>query len=368
MFELSNSQRPCFGLVPIPDGWQRMELKPSPYDNHTTVAYRDGTVLRKYIASGDNLYMEREICEQLSEDLKSLLPKTAKGKPVPLTATTLEKRTGQGMCLSWSRNNIGYTYLDLYSQTSQKAYYSNSYEALRSYRKEDFRHWVDAWCNETIDADLADIAAFAAQPREHQKWIEGDVFRFKINRHLYGYGRVLLNYTEMRRRKEPFWDILMGKPQVCSVYHIVTERKDVTVEELKELPSLPSVHIMDNKLFYGEFEVIGHLPITDHEDYPIMYGNSISALYRAVLLQCGRLYRRDDNGTAFSNSFTNHSIGFDLRFELPVLPQCIETGSNDPYWAQNNRDVNHDLRNPKNRDKLEQVCSQFGLSPAQLLK
>jgi len=142
----------------------------------------------------------------------------------------------------------------------------------------------------------------------------------------------------------------------------------VTPDELRELNSLPSVHMMDNHLFYGDFEIIGNIPIGEHEDYPIMYGGSISALYRGVLLQCGKLYRKIDDGTALYNNFMNHSIGFNLNFQLSVLLECIEKGSNEPYWAQDNWKVNRDLRNPKFHTQLEQVCRQFEIVPSQLIK
>ena len=85
-------------------------------------------------------------------------------------------------------------------------------------------------------------------------------------------------------------------------------------------------------------------------------------------LQCGKLFIRDDNGSALFPHMKNGLIGFDLRFDLAILQACIGAGSNEPYWAQNKWDINQDLRNPKNRTMLEQVCGQFGLSPAQLLK
>lgn len=368
MFELTNEQRKCFGLLPVDSNWIRIEPKPSPYDQHITISYLDGTVLRKFIETGDNKYTEYEICEQLSDDLKYLLPKTPKGKPVLLSAAALEKRTGFGMCLSYLRHNSGYSYISLYNHTSQKCYYSNDYEPIRSYGRYDFKQWVENWCNETTQADLIDVSHFVILPRQHVKFREGDVFRFKINRRLYGYGRILLDYALMRKKKEPFWDILMGKPLACSVYHIVTERKNVSIEELEHLNSLPSVHMMDNRLFYGDFEIIGNIPIGQSEDYPIMYGGSIDARYRAVLLQCGKLYRRDDNGTALFQEFTNQGIGFGLNFNLSVLQECINDGSNAPYWAQDNRKVNRDLRNPKLRTELEQICKQFDLEPSQLIK
>jgi hypothetical protein len=368
MFELTNEQRKCFGLLPVDSNWLRMEVKPSPYDQHTTISYLDGTVLRKVILTGSNLYNEYEICEQLTDDLQYLRPKTKKGKPVLLSAATLTKRTPIGMGLSYVRHSNGYSFIDLCSHTSQKSYYSNSYEPIRSYGMHDFQQWVDVWCSETTQADLADITRFSSESRQHVKFREGDVFRFKINRRLYGYGRILIDYALMRKKKEPFWDVLMGKPTVCSVYHIVTERKDVTVDELRGLDSLPSVHMMDNRLYYGDYEIIGNIPIGEHEDYPIMYGGSISALYRGVLLQCGKLYRKIDGGTALYNNFMNHGIGFNLNFQLAVLLECIEKGSNDPYWAQDNWKVNCDLRNPKFRAELERVCKQFDIVPSDLMK
>lgn len=368
MFELSNEQRRCFALLPVEENWTQLELKPSPYDHHTTLAYLDGRTLRKFIETGSNLYREYEICEQLSEDLQYLLPKTAKGKSVPLSAATLKNRTGLGMCLTYVRHNNGYTYYHVFSHTSEKHYYSNAYEATRTYAKDVFPQGVAQWCSETAEADLLDIARFSQEPRQRVKFREGDVFRFKINRRLYGYGRVLLDYARMRKTKEPFWDVLMGKPTVCSVYHIATERADVTVEELQALDSLPSCHMMDNHLFYGDFQIIGNIPIGEREDYPILYGSSIDARYRGVLLQCGKLYRKIDGGQALTNDFMNNGIGFTPDFSLSVLLEYIVQKSNAPYWAQNTWRVRGDLRNPKFRPELARIADQFGLDPAQLLK
>ena len=368
MFELTNEQRRCFGLQPVQSHWVRIEPKPSPYHQHTTIAYLDGTAVRKFIQTGSHIYTEYELDEQLSEDLRYILSKTATAKPILLSAATLEKRTPLGMGLSYTRNNRGYTDIMLFGHVSQQVYYSNAYEPMYTYGKDDFKQWVAQWCADTAPDDLAAIAQFAAQPRKHVKFREGDVFRFKINRRLYGYGRILVDYGLMRKKKIPFWDILAGKPLACSVYHITTERTDVSLAELEKLDSLPSVHIMDNHLYYGDYEIIGNIPIGESEDYPIMYGDSISALYRAVHLQCGKLFIRDDNGSALFPHMKNGLIGFDLRFDLAILQACIGAGSNEPYWAQNKWDINQDLRNPKNRTMLEQVCGQFGLSPAQLLK
>lgn len=363
MFELTNEQRKCFGLLPVEESWTLREIKASPYDDFQTYVYMDGTVIRKCILSGYDRFAEYELCEQLSEDGKYLLPKTAKGKPLLLSSSTLLKRHGFGMCLAYGKG-----YVSLTNQTSRCSYYVSGYDPLDIDNLEGFSQWVLHWCEDTTQEDREDIIKFASQARKHVKYQEGDVFRFKINRHLYGYGRILLDYDKMRKKKEPFWDILMTKPLVCSVYHIATENKYLTLKELKYLQSLPSTIITDNDLFYGEFEIIGNIPVRDREDYPIMYGDSIHIRENAVVLQCGKLYRRIENGAAIYRGFTNNGVGFSLNVKLPILLQCIAQNSNTPYWDQNNRSVNGDLRNPKFRAELEQICKQFGIAPSQLIK
>ena len=364
MFELTNEQRKCFGLLPVESAWTLIEVKASPYDDFRTYAYIDGTVIRKCILSGDNRFVEYELCEQLSEDRKYLLPKTAKGKPALLSSSILLKRKGFGMCLAYHK---GFIALD--NRTSLCTYYSSVYDPLNFNSLEGFAQWVLQWCADTTAEDCEDINRFRLQARKHVKYQEGDVFRFKINRRLYGYGRILLDYDKMRKKKEPFWDILMTKPLVCSVYHVATENKHLTFRELENLQSLPSDIMADNALFYGDYEVIGNIPVREHEDYPIMYGNSIQYRDRVVCLQCGKLYRRIENGAAIFNGFINNGVGFRLNVKLPVLLQCIAEGANTPFWNQEHwAPVNHDLRNPKFRTELEQICKQFGIVPSQLIK
>lgn len=278
MFELTNEQRKCFALTPVSDRWERIEAKPGPYDKFKTYLYLDDNTIVKCILSGDSQYCEYELSEKITPDRKYLLPKTAKGKPTLLSSSSIQRRNGVGMRLNYNDKNI-----HLYNEKTECSYYFNSYLNDDICDLNGFSRWVENWCNETTDADYADVVRFSQQKRKHIRYQEGDVFRFKIGRRLYGYGRILLDYDKMRRRKESFWDILMSKPIVCSVYHIVTERDDLSINELQDIHSLPSTIIVDNSLYYGEYEIIGNLPITEHEDYPIMYGNLRSLLDEKVV-------------------------------------------------------------------------------------
>lgn len=355
---LTNEQRECFGLKPICKNWDCIEAKPSRNDHRKTIVYLDGDRIVKCITVGDSEYCEYELSEQVSLDREYLLPKTAKGKPVLLTASTIAKRKGVGLRLSF----VSPGYISLYNLNTDWEYFSNYYSNDRSYDLDGFWKWIELWCAETTDADKADVLRFSEQKRKKAKYQEGDVFRFKIDRRLYGYGRVLLDYGKMRKNKEPFWDIIGYVPLVCSVYHIITERPDVTLDELKELGSLPSTFIADNSLYYGEFEIIGNLPISDHEDYPIMYGNSIAITERAVCYQCGKIFRKIEGEKAFYSDFRNNGIGFYLNIKEDVLRACIKEKSNMPYWnLYHEYATGRDLRNPKHKEILKKIQEQFNL-------
>lgn len=357
MYELTNDQRKCFALTPINDRWERIEAKPSPYDQFKTYLYLDGDTIVKCILSGDSQYCEHELSEKISADRKYLLPKTAKGRPTLLSSLSIQKRNGIGMRLNYNGKNI-----HLYNENTECSYYFNSYLDNGICDMNSFSQWVKKWCDETTGKDIADVVKFSHRERRHVRYREGDVFRFKIGRRLFGYGRILLDYDKMRKKKEPFWDILMCKPVVCSVYHIVTDRNDLSINELKSLRSLPSTIIMDNSLYYGEYEIIGNIPIGEFEDYPIMYGDSIRAGEKAVCYQCGRTYRRIENGTALYFDYKNNGVSNNLNFTLDILLKCIKDHSNDPYWENFYvRDVEHDLRNPKYADRLVQIKNQFDL-------
>lgn len=350
-FELTNEQRKYFALEPVAPHWTRIELKPSTYDLYTTIAYLDGNVVRKCILISFDRYTETAYNEPLSDDLQYLLPKTAKGKPVRLTSANLLKRKSHGMCLHYEKS-----FVSVYSSDNERIYYASHYEQ----GPDNFENWVRQWCQDSTLDDIQNIHQFAQEKKNHVKYHEGDVFRFKLTRRLYGYGRILLDYNKLRKDKVPFWDIWMSTPVVCSVYHIITETPDIAVDELRGLRSLPSTIIADNAFYYGTYEIIGNIPIQEVEDYPIMYGNSMDSSETAICLQYGKLYKRIENKSLPSSAYMQNSIGWTLNVELDMLSQCIQEHANDPYWkSYSPHFTRFDIRNPKNRHILKDAARRF---------
>ena len=368
LFELNNQQRACLGLAPVESHWELIQLTPSPYDQDASYAYVEETRIHKMIRVSGTSYMEYSMNETLSEDMKFILPKTAKGKPVKLSAATLGKKTPIGMAFAWSRN-----YLNIYSATSEQNYYCSSVEfpdlSLKTFP--EFLAWLNQWCAETTEEDLADVAAFAARPRVHQKYHEGDFFRYRIDRRHWAYGRILLDFAAMRKEKIEFWDVFFGKPLVVAVYRTMTEEPLDDIEKLAGLPTLPSQFIMDNMFYYGEAEIIGNQPLTpEEEDFPIHYGKSKDVREKVLYLQCGRLCRKKLLGTPlFEDDFSFCGIGFDIHIRVSVLEACIRENSNRPYWEQPNfYYVLYDLRKPELKAEREAIFAQFGLNAADYIR
>lgn len=120
--------------------WELIRLSPSPYDTNDTYAYVDDIHVHKMIRVSETSYMEYSMNETLSEDMKLILPKTAKGKPVKLSAAMLGKKTPIGMAFAWSKD-----YLNIYSATSEQNYYYSYVErpALSLKTLPEFLAWLD---------------------------------------------------------------------------------------------------------------------------------------------------------------------------------------------------------------------------------
>lgn len=346
----------------VADTWEKIKVKPSPYDGFLTFAYLDGNIIKKVILFFDvperTMYREFQVDATLSDDGEMILPKTKKGKPRLFTSSNLLKCTPCGMSLNYGGGNLSIT-----NDTSQQAYYNSAYDDVALDGFSAFERWLENWCEGSGEKEQLEIDEFANNKRIHQKYKEGDFFRFRIRRNLYGYGRILLDFSKMRKEKTPFWDIFMGKPLCVAVYHIATEHDDVKPAQLIGLPMLPSHMVMDNIFYYGECPIIANAPITEAEqDYPIHYGNTISVVEKGVRYQCGKTFVALEDENELYYGYRNGDIGFNLNVTLPILRKCIETHSNQPYWDMYYPyTVDQDLRNPKFSEELRQIKMHLGI-------
>lgn len=353
--ELTNEQRRCMGLEEVPSSWERVEMD----EEH--IVFFDGDIIRKIIHVKEDAYHEYGLSAKTAQNRTVLCPKTSRGKEKKLTVLNLSKISGEGCYFHYSRGHV-----QIANYSTQITYYSSRMAGLSPMSVDELEKFLDRWVEETDDIKLAEVRAFSTAKRKHCKFKEGDFFRYKIDRTHFGYGRILLDVTRLRKQGIKHWDILMGKPLIIQVYHILAENLNVPPEELKQLKACPSQYIMDNIFYYGECEIIGNAPIQEETACPIMYGRSISGIEPdKIMFQCGDLYKEIplEGNTVVPGSFLNNGIGWSINIDKNVLEACIQEDSNEPFWR--NRDLyflRGDLRNPKHKEALQQVLAQFGLS------
>ena len=164
----------------------------------------------------------------------------------------------------------------------------------------------------------------------------------------------------MRNNHEDFWDILMGTPVVASLYHILTEDKNVKVDDLKNLKSFPSQIILDNNIYYGDYKIIGNIPVDfENDDFPIMYGKELTG--NNTHFQRGKAHLVLENTMPLYNNFKFNGVSLNIGCDYEIMKECVETGSNAPYYEKGPFFVRGDLRNPKNAEALDAILKHFNL-------
>ena len=374
-FELNNHQRKYLGLEIVPNNWEKVEITKEIF------VYFDGNTIRKKISVGDFSYQEIKL-EEETENRTILLPKASRGKEKKLNFSSLDARNGIGMYFSF---NIGGIIIGNHS--TEKTYYSTSFENIKFESIKDLPLWLENYISNTTESDLNDLQKIVTEKRKRIDLKEGDFFIYKVDRKNFGFGRLICDIRKIRKNqdfktnKNYGFSNLMTQPLVIKIYHLIDNTKDNDLSYLKSLKSFPSQYIMDNLLYYGDFEIIGNLPLEDWEiDFPISYARSISyGDFDTVYLQYGEIYKETQRDKFYKyieipnpnsktdwdklkfNPYRNESIGFGLDINKPTLLQAISENSNQQYWNEEFYGRDTDLRNPVNAEIKKEIFAFFGL-------
>ncbi len=382
MFELSNEQRKYLGLKTVPKSWDRVILKGDTYRLDSILYYEKNTI-KKQIISTEFEYNEKHYNEQ-TDDRKMLLPKTKKGKPKKLTSSTLESRTAIGVYFDFSKNGV-----KIGNHTTQNTHYSSHFENIEFNGIIDLKKWLKDYISNSTTKDLQVIKEFRLKKRTRINLKEGDFFSYKVDRWNYGFGRLIFDIRKFRKstnfNKKNNYGLsnLMTQPLVIQIYHIISAKKDIELEYLKKLEIFPSQYIMDNLLYYGDYEIIGNIELEPQEiEFPVSYSSSINYNdLQTVYLQYGKIYKETNekkynkyldiynpnpnaenwDKVVKSRPYRKESIGFSLNITKEILEKCIAKGTNDPYWNDDYFEREYDLRNPKNKKIKTEIFKHFGL-------
>ena len=380
-FELTNHQREYFGLDPIEKHWDKVTLKGDTY-RPSSFLYFDGDTIKRHIISTESRYREVQY-DEMTRGRIVLLPKTSKGKEKKLTASVLENRTPVGVYLDIT--NYGDILIGNYS--TQTTFYSRRWEPFDFSTNKDVPGLIATFLEASPPNHLKEIGEFKNAKKKHVQFSSGDYFAFKLNRSQFGFGRVLLHIDKVRKKGLIHSDHglynIMGPPVLVQLFAYASDAKKVDIKVLDNTPVLPSDIMMDNLLYYGEYEIVGHRDLREDEfEFPISYGRNLNPGKKNVFLQWGLIHKElpswwfgryisAENPFVDESSPSRHvhgpyrydSIGFRPKYDsVDVLNAINGIGVYDA-GARENFAAEFDLRNPKNAEIRKRILKVFGLKP-----
>ena len=359
IFEPTNELRRCFGLMPIRKSWVRTEIKQKTYDPCRTFVYLNGKRIERVIQVSDEpgfaTYREFSLDRSVSEDGKYLIQ--SNGKPRRLTVYELERASPVGMALDFRA-----PYVYVCNATANADYYSSVHEGFELNDLDLFKRWVNAWCEDSGDRDIREIKRFSKLMPGAHEYREGDFFRFRLDRHTYGYGRIVLDVRNILDSGKPCWHFFKSEHLYAAVYCVMTDNKHLRPEDLAGKMMLPPRFMVNTRFVSGEYEIIGNLPITEDVDFPVHYEEFWdTSEYRHTVYQRGRDFRTVEYEDPVEECFGNRHARDSVSVTVPMLKRCICDSSIAPYWETWNRgELSTDLRNPELADTLDRILKHVG--------
>lgn len=361
-FQLTNSQRVCMGLTPVEPGWEWMRTTQEGKEGWKCWICFDGDIIRKRLLVGPETYIESTLEEQTLEGRTVILPRNGRGKARPISLIDLERRPlGMHLHYRGRQHQFSIEHMD-----SGRIYYNAKLDTKMPSDLKEFADWASRWEAETTPTDMEELTMLLClQKRQKLPYREGDFFRYPLGRRQFGYGRILLDYNKQRKRKEPFWDILKGvsqRPLLVMPYRIISDYSDLSPEELRDLPTMPSFYMEDLPIAVGDYPIVGNLPLeADELDFPIHYGRSIPWQKEPkVVFQCGTVFRELEGAEPlqYCDHFQNWGVAQEIFQSRYTLERCIADNNNRVYWTEHG----YKLRSPAFRPNLEKVCEQMGVN------
>lgn len=378
-FELTNLQRRYLGLGEVLPHWEKV-----PVNKSCIILYFDGDIIRKMVTSSEDSYYESDLLEHTAENRTILLPKTKRGKPRKLNFTATQYFSAKGVYFSFSEKHI-----TIANYTTQTTFYEEG-----NSEKLTILEWLDRWVADTSEEEYKEIQEFKTAKRKHQKYAEGDFFTFRISHRKWGFGRIVLDVAKRRKtdgfkEANPGLAYLVGKPLFIMVYRYISDSPHTDIDKLHKYGTLPVQQIMDNRIYYGEYRIIGNHPVEPEEWEPVIsfnhtlsfpeetYECNIACFQRrqkphlTPYLQYGLICIKTDNVNLekflehgkFSGTpiYRNEAIGFNMN-HYDRIETIIKEGIDSDSLLRSNENLK-DLRKKENYEVKAEIFKTLGLDP-----
>ncbi len=280
--EISNEQRYYYGLAQVDPSWEKQIMYSVTYNTYKrSELYFDGNTLKKIIYEEKTVFAEEHIkegerdveieyteCDMNVEtiDRRLVVPKTKRGTEQPLTPSLLLTPTYmcEQLCIMMQKDNS--TLISSFNSCNDQ--YLPLPDGNISSQLDFEKYTADYIENLPDDYDEV-IENFHNKKRATVDIRPGDIFRVHLTPKKYTYGIILAKVRDILKWSEipehhPIRGV-MCQPVMYRQYDIVTEDKNLTVDDLKNIPLRPMNIAQDNYVLWETYPIIGNKKLEESD-------------------------------------------------------------------------------------------------------
>lgn len=314
---LTNSERKYFGLNPIEESWERVDIK------ETYTVYFDGDCIRKTISfsDADNRidYQEKDTLIH-TKNRQIVLPRTDKGKEKKLNYSSVSTINPSG-CV-FSMNLMFDFYGTKYSSNVRARNNINSLELPINADNnlatiKDYKLWLKKYIESCPKDYFEKVDKMRNNPHKTVKYYNGDIFRFEIDREYYGFGLIMGQIQKIKKDKiindrHAFYST-MTVPLIVRLYKFKTKDKDLAIANITKNKLLDPIIMSDNGVIWGSYDIVGNKELTENDiEFPFHIGESLEKQNYIRLcwgIGCIVLQKYDKMPNEISNNkYLNHGV------------------------------------------------------------
>lgn len=310
VISLTDEERRYFALAPLDPAWdmQRFCYQSEQRCTRLTVFFSGSTIVKVIDEEicvqpaqrrfgqkvtmallkqpGGTRYMERyaEYDTQLpTEERRLVLPLTERGTPKKLTATAVRSVEPFGCHLlvkmdrrEWRGSH--WCAIFLTNRRAAQEFPIGEREAVARIDSDaDFHAFARRYMDTCPPDYFARLEAFRSAEKVTVKYRPGDVFRMAYDRTHWCYGLIICDVKRLRALPETPGSStlhrLMQVPVIVRLYELLTDRADMSPEELQSYPLGRAFACADNDIIWGTHPVVGHRRLTAEDiELPLIVG------------------------------------------------------------------------------------------------
>ncbi|MBO4865763.1 MAG: immunity 26/phosphotriesterase HocA family protein [Ruminococcus sp.] len=268
---LTDDERRYLALDPIDKSWET-ECIYSALRNlrKRIVMFYDGDtivkVIEEYSYVNEDTCVRKGYCEfdtHLKTDKRTMiLPLTDRGRAKPITPTNLMAIDPFGCEVDISIPEEGTSIWAGNRRNSQVLNMGETERIKKIQNDSDFHEFMQYYISTCPDDYFQRIAEIRGLKHQTVKFKAGDIFRCREDREHYTYGLILGKTREIEKwdelPKEHSFRHLMTQPIIVRMYDFVTTDKDMTAQQLKDMPLCPPKICSDGDIIWGRHKIVDH--------------------------------------------------------------------------------------------------------------